>query len=49
MTNYDEIDFSPLTALTDDEVITHTRVRDIRLAANVRTRTTVVLSTPWEA
>ena len=33
MTNYDEIDFSPLTALTDGEVITHARVRDIRLAS----------------
>ncbi|PZU46147.1 MAG: 3-hydroxyacyl-CoA dehydrogenase [Microbacterium sp.] len=31
MTNYDEIDFSPLTALTGDEVITHSRVRDITL------------------
>ncbi|MGM1016385.1 MAG: 3-hydroxyacyl-CoA dehydrogenase NAD-binding domain-containing protein [Actinomycetota bacterium] len=31
MTNYDDIDFSPIQALTDDEVITHSRVRDIRL------------------
>ncbi len=31
MTNYDEIDFSPLTALTDGEVITHSRVRDVTL------------------
>ena len=31
MTNYDEIDFSPLTALTDGEVVTHSRVRDITL------------------
>ena len=33
MTNYDEIDFSPLTALTGDEVVTHARVRDVRLAS----------------
>ncbi|WP_431800623.1 3-hydroxyacyl-CoA dehydrogenase NAD-binding domain-containing protein [Microbacterium sp. bgisy203] len=31
MTNYDEIDFSPILALTDDEVITHSRVRDVTL------------------
>lgn len=31
MTNYDEIDFSPLAALSDGEVVTHSRVRDIRL------------------
>ncbi len=31
MTNYDEIDFSPLAALTEGEVITHSRVRDLRL------------------
>lgn len=31
MTNYDEIDFSPLTDLADGEVITHARVRDVRL------------------
>lgn len=31
MTNYDEIDFSPLDALTEGEVITHSRVRDITL------------------
>lgn len=33
MTNYDQIDFSPITALTDGEVVTHSRVRDIRLAS----------------
>ncbi|WES65411.1 3-hydroxyacyl-CoA dehydrogenase NAD-binding domain-containing protein [Microbacter sp. GSS18] len=31
MTNYDEIDFSPILALTDDEVVTHSSVRDVRL------------------
>ncbi len=31
MTNYDEIDFSPILALTDDEVVTHSPVRDVRL------------------
>ncbi|HET8926405.1 MAG TPA: 3-hydroxyacyl-CoA dehydrogenase NAD-binding domain-containing protein, partial [Microbacterium sp.] len=31
MTNYDEIDFSPLLALTGDEVVTHSPVRDVRL------------------
>ena len=31
MTNYDEIDFSPIQALTEGEVITHSRVRDITL------------------
>jgi enoyl-CoA hydratase/carnithine racemase len=31
MTNYDDIDFSPILATTDGEVITHSRVRDIRL------------------
>ncbi|MFT4051858.1 MAG: 3-hydroxyacyl-CoA dehydrogenase NAD-binding domain-containing protein [Microbacterium sp.] len=31
MTNYDEIDFSPLLALTDGEVITHALVRDVTL------------------
>lgn len=31
MMNYDEIDFSPILALTDDEVITHSRVRDVTL------------------
>ena len=31
MTNYDEIDFSPILALTDDEVVTHSRARDVRL------------------
>ena len=33
MTNYDEIDFSPLNALADGEVVTHSRVRDIRLSS----------------
>jgi 3-hydroxyacyl-CoA dehydrogenase/enoyl-CoA hydratase/carnithine racemase len=28
---YDDIDFAPLGALADDEVITHARVRDVRL------------------
>ncbi|KJL42359.1 3-hydroxyacyl-CoA dehydrogenase NAD-binding domain-containing protein [Microbacterium trichothecenolyticum] len=31
MTNYEQIDFSPIQALTESEVITHSRVRDIRL------------------
>ncbi|MFG6401437.1 3-hydroxyacyl-CoA dehydrogenase NAD-binding domain-containing protein [Microbacterium sp. P04] len=31
MTNYDEIDFTPLEAFTSDEVVTHSRVRDVRL------------------
>jgi 3-hydroxyacyl-CoA dehydrogenase/enoyl-CoA hydratase/carnithine racemase len=31
MTNYDEIDFSPLDAFAADEVITHSPVRDITL------------------
>ncbi len=31
MTNYDDIDFSPLRALTDGEVVTHSSVRDIPL------------------
>ncbi len=31
MTDYDEIDFSPILALTDDEVVTHSPVRDVRL------------------
>jgi len=31
VTNYDDIDFSPLQALTDGEVVTHSRVRDVRL------------------
>ncbi len=31
MTNYEEIDFSPLRALAEGEVVTHSRVRDIRL------------------
>src|SRR3954449_4662245 len=33
MTNYHEIDFSPLDALADGEVVTHSTVRDIRLAS----------------
>ncbi|WP_344092160.1 3-hydroxyacyl-CoA dehydrogenase NAD-binding domain-containing protein [Microbacterium deminutum] len=31
MTNYDSIDFSALDALAEGEVVTHSRVRDIRL------------------
>ncbi|WP_310017775.1 3-hydroxyacyl-CoA dehydrogenase NAD-binding domain-containing protein [Microbacterium resistens] len=31
MTNYDEIDFSPIQELTEGEVVTHSPVRDIRL------------------
>lgn len=31
MTNYEEIDFSPIVALAGDEVVTHSPVRDIRL------------------
>ncbi|MEV8268267.1 3-hydroxyacyl-CoA dehydrogenase NAD-binding domain-containing protein [Microbacterium sp. NPDC076911] len=33
MTNYAEIDFSPILADTADEVVTHSPVRDIRLAS----------------
>ncbi|MFE6994656.1 3-hydroxyacyl-CoA dehydrogenase NAD-binding domain-containing protein [Microbacterium sp. NPDC057659] len=33
MTNYDDIDFSPIMALTEGEVITHSPVRDVRLAS----------------
>jgi len=33
MVNYDEIDFSPIQALTEGEVVTHSRVRDITLAS----------------
>ena len=33
MTNYTEIDFSPILAMTEGEVVTHSRVRDIRLAS----------------
>ncbi|MGW8483820.1 3-hydroxyacyl-CoA dehydrogenase NAD-binding domain-containing protein [Microbacterium sp. NPDC055903] len=33
MTGYEDIDFSPILALTDDEVVTHSPVRDIRLAS----------------
>lgn len=31
MTNYEEIDFSPLDAFEGDEVVTHSPVRDVRL------------------
>ena len=31
MTNYDAIDFSPITALTEGEVVTHSPMRDVRL------------------
>ncbi|WP_375384319.1 3-hydroxyacyl-CoA dehydrogenase NAD-binding domain-containing protein [uncultured Microbacterium sp.] len=31
MTNYEEVDFSPILAMTDGEVITHSPVRDISL------------------
>lgn len=33
MTDYEEIDFAPLLALTDGEVVTHSVVRDVRLAS----------------
>ena len=33
MTNYSEIDFSPLLSMTEGEVVTHSSVRDIRLAS----------------
>lgn len=33
MTDYNSIDFSPIQALADDEVVTHSRVRDVRLAS----------------
>jgi 3-hydroxyacyl-CoA dehydrogenase/enoyl-CoA hydratase/carnithine racemase len=33
MTNHDAIDFSPLEALSADEVVTHAIVRDVRLAS----------------
>ncbi|HWU27668.1 MAG TPA: 3-hydroxyacyl-CoA dehydrogenase NAD-binding domain-containing protein [Microbacterium sp.] len=33
MTNYDDIDYSPIMALTEGEVVTHSPVRDIRLAS----------------
>ena len=33
MSSYDDIDFSPIQALADGEVVTHSRVRDIRLAS----------------
>ena len=31
MTNYDSVDFSSLTTFSDDEVVTHSYVRDVRL------------------
>lgn len=31
--SYDDVDFSPIMALTEGEVVTHSRVRDIRLAS----------------
>ena len=33
MTNYADIDFSPILAMTEGEVVTHSPVRDIRLAS----------------
>ena len=33
MTNYDTIDFTPILGLSDDEVITHSTSRDVRLAS----------------
>ncbi len=33
MTDYEKIDFSPLLALAGDEVVTHSVVRDVRLAS----------------
>ncbi|KAA9151539.1 3-hydroxyacyl-CoA dehydrogenase [Microbacterium lushaniae] len=33
MTNYDDIDFTVLESLSADEVVTHSRVRDVRLAS----------------
>ncbi|MCM3696641.1 3-hydroxyacyl-CoA dehydrogenase NAD-binding domain-containing protein [Microbacterium oleivorans] len=33
MTNYDQIDFSPLLALSDSEVVTHSPVRDVTLGS----------------
>ncbi|MET0563297.1 MAG: enoyl-CoA hydratase-related protein, partial [Gaiellaceae bacterium] len=33
MTNYSDIDFSPILAMTSGEVVTHSPVRDIRLAS----------------
>ncbi|MDE0545496.1 3-hydroxyacyl-CoA dehydrogenase NAD-binding domain-containing protein [Microbacterium sp. C7(2022)] len=33
MTNYEEIDFGPILAMTDGEVVTHSLVRDVRLAS----------------
>jgi hypothetical protein len=44
MTNYDEIDFSPLDALADGEVITHSLVTDVRLASGK----TLALITPGQ-
>ncbi|MDZ8162327.1 3-hydroxyacyl-CoA dehydrogenase NAD-binding domain-containing protein [Microbacterium aquimaris] len=31
MTDYEQIDFTPLLSLSDDEVVTHSRVRDVTL------------------
>ena len=31
MSTYDQIDFTPLLTLSDDEVVTHSLVRDVRL------------------
>jgi len=31
--SYDDVDFSPIQALTEGEVVTHSPVRDIRLAS----------------
>ncbi len=33
MTNYEQVDFGPLLAMTDGEVVTHSPVRDIRLSS----------------
>lgn len=33
MTNYADIDFSPILAMTEGEIVTHSPVRDIRLAS----------------
>jgi hypothetical protein len=33
MTTYADIDFSPILAMTEGEVVTHSPVRDIRLAS----------------
>ncbi len=50
MSNYTSIDFTPLDALTGDEVVTHSPVRDVRLpSGNVLALITldnVVATTP---